>query len=230
MKKLIVAIATCASLTLTVQLYAEGIRECLDAFSTLGVLTACSDAAGIGTVIPTEENNFNIQVDAPLFGCTNQQLVAVNVHASYFGYGEYEYLPTNGQRIVFLVYTNLCDTWTVGDWRIDIEQRQREGGKDDFETPDFRLEHATRSWFVPDADDGLILAHLTNVVHTMRMERNWTNYYEVVRSGVISPSERVSQDSRYDLLGLIQFANPAQLLFMKNDPLFPVGLKEHLPK
>ena len=230
MKKIIVAIATFTSLILTVKLHAHGILECLDPFSTLGVLTTCSDAAGIGTVIPTEEPNFDILVDTPLFGCTNQQLVAVNVHASYFGYGEYEYLPTNGQRIVFLVHTNLYYSMNVGDWNIDIEQRQREGGKDDFETSDFRLEHATRSWFEPDLDDGLVFTHLTNVVHTMRTERNWTNYYEVVRSGVISPSERVSKDSRSDLLDLIQFADPAQLLLMKNDPLFPVELKDLLPK
>jgi hypothetical protein len=185
---------------------------------------------GIGTVIPTEYPNFDILVDTPLFGCTNQQVVSVSIDASYFGYGWYEYLPTNEQRIVFLVYTNLYYSLNVGDWSIDIEQRQREGAKDDFETSDFRLEHATRSWFEPDADNGLVFTHLTNVVHTMRTERNWTNYYEVCRSGVTSTSERVSYDSDIDLWCLMEYASHAQLLFMQNDPLFPAARTNDLAK
>jgi hypothetical protein len=230
MKKLIVALATFASLTLTTKLHADECPICLDFYSTLGVLTACSEVAGIGTTFPTDDEEgmtIAIHVDTPLFGCTNQQVVSIHRPSEWYWSGNF---PTNGQRIVFLVFTNLCDKMTVGNWSIDIEQRHSEGGKDDFEYPDFRLEDATRSWFNPNAEDGLVFTHLTNIVHTMRTERNWTNYYEVVRSGFISTSERVSYDSGMDLWDLMKYANLDQLLFMQNDPLFPAARTNDLAK
>jgi len=91
----------------------------------------------------------------------------------------------------------------------------------DFDPFPLELYNKKRSWFYPDADDGLLFTHLTNVIRTVRTERNFTNYYEVVRDAVNSPSERVKNDSRHDLRDLMKHASPDHLLFMQNDPLFP---------
>jgi len=70
--------------------------------------------------------------------------------------------------------------------------------------------------------DGHPLAYITNVVRTLRTERNWTNYYEVCRDAVTHPSSRwVREVAEDDLQELMKHASPDHLLFMQNDPLFP---------
>ena len=132
-----------------------------------------------------------------------------------------------------MVRSNAFHVGSVGDWSLDTEARKRNFVEDiprRAPTGTWKFEHEERGWFPVNADDGLVLEYMTNVIQTVRTERNWTNFYYVTRSAVTSASERVSNDSKHDLRSLIQFADPAQLLFMKNDPLFPVELKDLLPK
>ena len=74
--------------------------------------------------------------------------------------------------------------------------------------------------------------HLTNLVHAARMERNWTNYYHIVRDAVPTPaSPRVWEDSFRDIDELLLWATQAQFEYMANDPLFPaecLGIKNEI--
>ena len=235
MKKLIVATVTLLTLTATTKASPNDGEY----GSSIGVLTLCSDMAGIGTVLETGyTNNFpvghslyehsheyiTLQVEESFYGGSNQQIVVVN-------FGLASRSPPESERIVFFVRSNEYNFNDVGNWNLENETRKVEGVESDYIPPGYKFsDDYNHAWFSPNADNGLIFNYTTNIIYTLRTERNWTNYYEVVRNGVTSPSERVSEDSKFDLLGLIQFADPAQLLFMKNDPLFPVELKDLLPK
>ena len=69
----------------------------------------------------------------------------------------------------------------------------------------------------------------TNIIHTMRVDRNWTNYYEVVRSGFTNESAVIQKSAEGDLKNLILHNSSPDaydtLLYMDNDPLFPASLK-----
>ena len=63
---------------------------------------------------------------------------------------------------------------------------------------------------------------MTNLVHAARVERNWTNYYHIIRDAVPnSASPRVWQDSFNDIGALLRRSTQAQFDYIMNDPLFP---------
>ena len=79
-----------------------------------------------------------------------------------------------------------------------------------------------RSWWYDGYQDDLPYTHLTNLVHVARRERNWTNYYHVVRDAIPTPSSpRVWMDAYTDMHQLLRDATEAQFEYMSNDPLFP---------
>jgi len=234
--KLIIITSTIVSLAAIVMLYAHETPK--PQFSTIGVLAQESHVAGIGDIISFDDNNITIQVDTPLYGCTNQQVMAIEalnlVHR--WNHPEFVYWPPERVeaylvqlkappltgRIVFLVSSNLYTfAYNPLDWDKSLDEQRVRSFNDGPHRFEFVEYDDERSWFYPDADDGLVFTHLTNVIRVARTERNWTNFYEVVRDAVNSPSERVKNDSRHDLRELIKYANPDHLLFMQNDPLFP---------
>ena len=188
MKKLIVATATL--LQFTTPLYPNWDRD-VDWYSqfSIGELVTFSDAMGIGIIFPYDENGISvIQVEQALFGCTNQQNVAVRNNRDMLSDRMATPLPKDG-RIVFLVYTNAFNINLAGDWRIGAEDPDWGPTDEMLEDPDlFKFYDNNGSCFPPDIDGGLVFTHVTNVIRVARTERNWTNYYEVVRSGVTSPS------------------------------------------
>ena len=200
-----------------------------EAFATIGISAVSSDIAGIGTLLPfdaEEDLTVVIQVEEVFFGNTNQQTITVGNPLPWL-YPVKNFSPEAG-RMVFLAYTNFCEDASLGKWFYDMRPRI---DPVPFANPSiFELTHPERTWFSPDIEDGLLFAYLTNIIHSTRIESNWTNVYEVTRSGLTSTSERVRFDSRHDFGSLIKYGSHDQLLFMKNDPLFPAALKEYLPK
>jgi hypothetical protein len=63
-------------------------------------------------------------------------------------------------------------------------------------------------------------------VRAARVERNWTNFYHLVRDNIPSPSPRVWRDSWSDLDWLMMMGNHSQFDFMFDDPLFPTECRE----
>ena len=220
MKKIIVALATFYIINITALTNAEKGEILPEHEPTIGFLVMHSDAAGVGLRLSlplNEEGGATVQVDSALFGCTNQQLMVIeSVWGMVIDDAE-KFIINEGGRFVFCIYTNTYDMKT-GDWSVDFSQRK--GGPEDY--PElFKFADDECSWFLPDADDGLVFTHLTNVIRVARTERNWTNYYEVCRDAVNSPSKRVKNDARHDLRELLKYASPDHLLYMQSDPLFP---------
>ena len=85
-----------------------------------------------------------------------------------------------------------------------------------------------RSWWDPNRDNGILMEHFTNVLQAVRIDRNWTNYFHLVRDGMYKDSIRVKEDSFYDLRNLIFYATTNQAHLIYNDPLVSPEHKAYL--
>jgi len=195
------------------------------------MLVKLADSGGIGTVTGrgfyNDEHDveyFTVRVDQAFWGCTNGQMLKVYEDPRKGFLNVYNQMvdnyPTNHAQIVFAAATNLYETirteLNVFNWNTDVSQLAVE-----HKCPMHVVNQCTRSWWYVDYQDGYPLTYFTNVVRTMRTQRNWTNYYEVCRSGASINSNRIKEDSFNDLCDLIAFSTLEQLEFMDNDPLFP---------
>ena len=166
----------------------------------------------------------------------------------------YEYFPTNNSRIVFAgsagyIKTELIyNPETMENKLIDVltgESVQFPRQRDRWEPKDWKvlpqpeviipvnkacaLAGFTRSWWYDGWQENLPYAHLTNLVRAAQVERNWTNFYHIVRDAVPTPaSPRVWQDSWHDLVDLALPATQPQYEYMLNDPLYPAEAKDRL--
>jgi hypothetical protein len=227
MKKLIITTAMLLTFTTTILVARQRLDIPPELWTSLSILAVCSDVAGVGVGAglvrdpePYDAICIIIHVDEPLFGCTNQQIVAVLNDL------DDAIVFLNAGRIAFLVHTNSYYNGQIGNW--DMARLLEDEG--DLFPSLFKFKEDERSWFPVDEDNGLVFTQLTNLVHVLRTERNWTNFYEVTRSGVTSSSERVSKDSEADLESLMKYASLDQLLLMQNDPLFPAVLAAELAR
>jgi len=186
-----------------------------DVSATLGRVVKASDVAGIGEIIEASPTNFSIQVDHPFYGCTNNQIFTLHRSWSPFRPDNPSVPPETG-RIVFAVYTNVYVAGYVYDWNDDFSEHDIKGT-----LPEFRY-RSSRGWFYPESEEGI---YFTNLIHAIRIERNWTNYYELCRSGFASESGLISRSAEEDLKNLIsRTSSPSaydELLYMRQDPLFP---------
>ena len=158
--------------------------------------------------------------------------------------GHIEFYPTNHSRIVFAVYAlpplQYCvdphdgglieipciypRRWKPADWKLPPDPEV-------FLAPESLCSFFTfnRSWWYDGYQDNLPYAHLTNLVRAARVERNWTNYYHILRGAVPTPaSPRVWQDSFTDIDRLTNPATRSQYDYIANDPLFPAEMRERL--
>ena len=200
--------------------------------TSFGMLVKFSDSGGIGEVISrghSEEYNldyFSVRVNQAFWGCTNGQILNVYdderktiVSASN---QVVELAPTNLARFVFAASTNVYEIYHMEydlyDWNHETHLFPILTN-----TPFFYLKYGTRSWWYEDYQGGHLTTQLTNVLRTVRTHRNWTNYYEVCRDGAALLSDRVQEDSFYDLRDLIIHGSDEQLNFMFNDSMFPTN-------
>ena len=194
---------------------------------SLGSLAHMLDVGAVAEVIGVEPktaeypNGFlMVRVVNSIYGCTNgQELVVTQSRAS----NDPNDYPTNNSRIVFVgIGLNPGEQrspFTAQEWRLPVQAETIHSPTN--ATPSL-FKH-TRSWWYDGYQDDLPYTHLTNLVHVARRERNWTNFYHVVRDAIPSPSSpRVWMDSYVDLYILLNRATEAQFEYMSNDPLFPV--------
>ena len=83
----------------------------------------------------------------------------------------------------------------------------------------YQLRYLNRSWWHVDRDDGLLFEQFTNVLQAVRVDRNWTNYFYLVRDGANSPSNRVREDSFRDMRDLAFMSTDERMQFILDDPL-----------
>jgi len=181
---------------------------------SFGRVVKFSDIAGFGEIIEINRTNVFIQVDTPLLGCTNNQVITL-----YRSLYSRKPIPETG-RIVFAAHTNQYTVTYACDWNEDMS------GHDIFRSRPLFSYNVYKGWFYPETEEAIFF---TNIIHTMRVGRNWTNYYEVVRSGFPNESYVISDSAEEDLKNLILHNSSPDaygtLLYMSNDPLFPESLK-----
>jgi len=182
----------------------------------LGVLAVFSDIIGVGQVSGQKDDHFTVTIDHAIIGCTNGASIVV-YHTGLVDEEKFEgdktaYMPTNHSRIVFAANTN-----HYNDTPIVLLHPAAPFPIRKYPQPE--LPYLNRSWWYADRDDGLLFTQFTNVIQALRPERNWTNYFYVTRDGVLSASNRVREDSFWEMRGIIQYATPEQKDFIFADPL-----------
>ena len=220
----------------------ERASQYLSAEHTLGWYAQNANAVAVLDVIETGTNHVNsdfgyikTRVVNALYGCTNgQELVILKLNPNPFEMrimGEdlsVEFYPTNNSRIVCAIIaqypTRKLPPWTPKDWKQPAKPEIIVSSTNSF----LLFDHAC-SWWYDGYQNNLPLTHLTNLLYSAQVERNWTNFYYKVRDAVPTPtSPRVWQDSFYDLTPLIMPVSRLQYEFMLNDPLFPAECREML--
>ena len=183
-----------------------------------------------------------VRVVNPIFGCINGQEFMieknntkplspnVNHMVWYYSYELInEFYPTNlTKRIMFFGRVNERQFnesayWTPKDWnqppQPDIIISSEKPVKMGF----------TGSWWYEDYDNGIPYAHFTNLVRAARVERNWTNFYHIVRDSMTTTASPMTWwSSHADINNLLDKSTKKQFEFMENDPLFPKALRERV--
>ena len=243
---------------------------------TLGLVAKYSDVAGIGIVeeglpptpiesaldIETQPGYFNVRIEHPLVGCTNNQVIRIrhdyeiptekpsldlqqtdpelydDLWLKWYRYTGSA--PTNHARIVFAAgYYYYYDDW-VANWNCPYELLPEMCIDNTWifdnpwtsipprdpmpENPTYKFKVNQREWWYLTDETQLQTTHFSNAIHHIRIDRNWTNYYELCRSGFTSAVERVRNDSNMDIHYLIKSANDDKLHYIRNDPLLPQDL------
>ena len=207
---------------------------------SLGWLAQTMNVGAVADVIAvgpeTTEYPFGslmLHVVKAIYGCTNGQVLVVAKEDTTFKIDHplydpnWEYYPTNNSRIVFAgVTTNETrigwSPFTAKDWKLPPELEVIHPSKD---IPVI-FYGVTRAWWYDGYQNNLPYMHLTNLVHAARVERNWTNYYHIIRDAVPTPAApRVWEDSFGDIFELILQSTQWQYEYMANDSLFPAECK-----
>lgn len=197
--------------------------------TTLGYLARYSDIVGIGQVTNREDDHLTVTVDHALVGCTNG--ASIVMYETPFiewagGRGlKANYMPTNNSRIVFAAFTNDYD----GSLKIYWNSPQIPHPPARIQAQ-YELRYLNRSWWYPERDDGMLLAQFTNVLQAVRFDRNWTNFFYLCRDGANSTSNRVREDSYYDMRHLAMFSTQERMQIILDDPLVDSSHKTLLLK
>ena len=187
--------------------------------TTLGTLARYSDIIGVGQISNREENHFTITVDHALVGCTNGAVIVIYERPPDGGEESVKdditpYISTNDSRIVFAAYTNVYAGtarmyWSSPEIPLPAEET----------LPHYEMIYYNRSWWYPERDDGVLFTQFTNIIQAVRFERNWTNFFYLCRDGANSTSNRVKEDSFWDLFELVRFATNERAQLILDDPL-----------
>jgi len=125
-----------------------------------------------------------------------------------------DYRPANNQRIVFATGSNGYNHRTRMFWNSPAPPIQP------FDSSrKYQLGWLSREWWPVERDDGVLFTQFTNIIQAVRVDHNWTNYFELVRDGATSTSNRVKEDSYWDMGILAFWGTPAQRAIILADPL-----------
>ena len=188
--------------------------------TTLGLLARYSDVIGMGQVSNRTDDHLTVTVDYALVGCTNGQSIVMyeTPPIQWAGGGgngiKSDYMPTNNSRIVFAAFTNDYS----GGRRMFWNSPEIPYPPPNIQT-NYELRYLNRSWWYPERDDGVLFTQFTNVLQAVRFDRNWTNFFYLCRDGAFSASNRVKEDSYWDIRVLAASATDERAQFMLDDPL-----------
>jgi len=190
--------------------------------STLGGLAYYADVIGVGRVSDVEEKRFKVTVEHALAGCTkNVSFTALAKNYDLY-FNATQHMPTNNSRIVFagsFFEGSSCQAVPIEK----LNPKNFRSIQESLTYKKFYLLGVNRSWWHVDRDDGLLLTQFTNIIQAVRIDCNWTNYYNLCRDAAISPSVRIREDGfsdiRWLLFDLGFKLDPEIERFMDEDPL-----------
>ena len=211
--------------------------------TSLAKLALDSDIIGVGQVSQRTNDSFIVTIDHALVGCTNGAII--QVHGEWHGMKIFEYywrggqgiamkqglfaplalfFPTNQSQIVFTARTNELDAVF---WNEHCDQI---GNPIDpnYDRKYLSLNYLNRSWWYVDRDDGILTAQFTNILQAVRVESDWANYFHLCRDGAFSMSDRVKEDSFWDMRDVARYATLVQIPLILADPLVDPKLKDLL--
>ena len=188
--------------------------------SYFGYLAQSSDIIGKGVVVRSIHDEFDIRITQAMIGCTNGQ-----VFTFWQDIDELECFPTNQSEVVVTVATNEY-YFPYGNFSY-FHNDIRDGIPQTFRQLPL-LPCRDRCWFYADADNGEQYLYFTNALQNIRIQKNWTNYYEICRSSILSQSSRVKEDFLFSLDLLIAYSTALELQWIKNDPLLDIGVKNYI--
>ena len=183
-------------------------------------LAQSSDIIGQGEVVRSVDDEYDVRIIHAMVGCTNGQLFTF-----WQDVDDLESEPPLQAQIVFAVATNEYH-FPLGDLH-NFYNDIRDGiPRTTQKNP--RLVGYPRSWFYVDADNGEQYLYFTNTLQNIRIQKNWTNYYEICRSGILSQSPRIKEDFCFSMDLLIDDSRRTHLQYFLNDPLLDVRVKNYI--
>ena len=183
-------------------------------------LAQSSDIIGQGEVVRTEDDEYDVRITDGMLGCTNGQLFTFWQNVE-----ELERYPTNQSEIVFAVATNEY-YFPLGNFHYFYNDIRDGIPRTTQKNP--RLVCYNRGWFYVDADNGEQYLYFTNTLQNIRIQKNWTNYYEICRSGILSQSPRIKEDYCFSLDSLIYRGTALEMQWMLDDPVLDVRVKNYI--
>jgi len=183
--------------------------------STLGRLAYGSDVIGVGLVSDLEDDRFTVTVDHALVGCTNGASIILRapMNLKNMDIDLESHMPTNHSRIVFAGFTGNYFTETLF-----IRSKKSLSEEELNKVSEFQLYGLNRSWWYANRDDGVLFTQFTNIMQVARFKPNWKNFFYLCRDSANSTSDRLREDSFWDLRSLIRLTGE-QTQFILNDPL-----------
>ena len=196
----------------------EGVHLFLRSY--FGYLAKSSDIIGKGEVVRSVHDEYDVKITHAMVGCTNGQLFTF-----WQDVDKPERFPANQSQIVFMTSTNeyYFPLRDLHYFHTDIQD-----GISHTVWKQPRLGCNDREWFDVDADNGEQYLYFTNLLQNIRIQKNWTNYYEICRSALQAQSPRVKDDFALSLRFLIDESNDMTLQWMLNDPLLDIRVKNYI--
>ena len=146
-----------------------------------------------------------------MVGCTNNESILVCypvVRNTRRKPNDFDFcMPTNNSRIVFIVDENQNNT---------------------NENKTFEFYCASRSWWYVDHENGALTEQFANILQSVRVEPNWTNYCHFCLDGATSTSHRVREDSYLDMWKIIDSASLEEKHLLYDETSLNQNFKDYL--
>ena len=196
---------------------------------TLAAQAYLCDIAGVGVVVASQSNWFNIAISNVWFGSATGNIMRIEVVDSS--------PPVTNAPIVFLAATNefykggIVDPITsLSTWSF-LTNRTVGYSVPNYYTNalcGWNLIGDKLSWFYMNEDNGETLGYVSNLVYEARIQQNHENVYAYLRAQAdtnSAPSRKIWIDARFTFINLSRGGPNSFREKVINDPLMPIYIR-----
>lgn len=142
-----------------------------------------SDIAGTGTVTTNNSSSFQVLVENYWYGASTNNLVTLILDDEL----EDQEVPGIGSNIVFFATAHLTNAYSLlmspDVMRFDYPPVTTNAAID---ADIFYLPGNSRAYFLSDAENGTLIQYASNLVNTLRLDKNLDDYYDLIRTNAIN--------------------------------------------